>query len=126
MHRPSVAVVEDDDDLAFTIRLNLEREGYSVSTFRNGNEALVAMQHSLFDLLVLDLNLPDVDGFTICRELRRNPSTASLPILMRGDLRDSPADLVVDSEPAAIPRPVATALLESRRLRRGSLWRISD
>ena len=77
-----VAVIEDDADLSFTTRLNLEREGYAVSTFGNGHEGLVAVQQGGFDFLILDLNLPDLDGFTICRELRRTPATAALPILM--------------------------------------------
>ncbi len=77
-----IAVIEDDGDLSFTIRLNLEREGYAVTTFGSGHEGLEAVQHSGFDFLILDLNLPDLDGFTICRELRRNAATAKLPILM--------------------------------------------
>lgn len=77
-----IAVIEDDADLSFTIRLNLEREGYAVSTWGNGHEGLLGVQQGGFDFLVLDLNLPDLDGFTICRELRRGSATASLPILM--------------------------------------------
>src|SRR5687768_18623197 len=77
-----VAVIEDDADIAFTTRLNLEREGYTVTSFDNGHEGLLGVQQGGFDFLILDLNLPDLDGFTICRELRRNPVTASLPILM--------------------------------------------
>jgi DNA-binding response OmpR family regulator len=77
-----VGVIEDDADLSFTIRLNLEREGYLVSTWANGHEGLLGMQQGGFDFLILDLNLPDLDGFTICRELRRTAATASLPILM--------------------------------------------
>ena len=84
MSRPEtrVAVIEDDADIAFTIRLNLEREGYSVTLFGNGHEGLLAVTAGGFDFLILDLNLPDLDGFTICRELRRNPATAKLPVLM--------------------------------------------
>ncbi|HUP46091.1 MAG TPA: response regulator transcription factor [Thermoanaerobaculia bacterium] len=77
-----VGVIEDDADLAFTIRLNLEREGYAVSAWVNGHEGLMGIQQGGFDFLILDLNLPDLDGFTICRELRRNSATASLPVLM--------------------------------------------
>ncbi|HEY3055034.1 MAG TPA: response regulator transcription factor [Thermoanaerobaculia bacterium] len=79
---PRVALIEDDADLSYTIRLNLEREGYRLSSFDNGHEGLMAVQHRGFDFLILDLNLPDLDGFTICRELRRTPATATLPILM--------------------------------------------
>ena len=77
-----VAVIEDDPDLAFTIRVNLEREGYAVTTYGNGQEGLLAVQQGGFDFLILDLNLPDLDGFTICRELRRHATTSKLPILM--------------------------------------------
>src|SRR6266851_5313351 len=86
-----IALVEDDSDIAFTIRLNLEREGYTVTHFSSGNEAMVAVQRGGFDFVILDLNLPDLDGLTICRELRRDPSTRAIPILMltaRGSERD--------------------------------------
>ncbi|HEX9161936.1 MAG TPA: response regulator transcription factor, partial [Thermoanaerobaculia bacterium] len=52
------------------------------SAFDNGHEGLSAVQQREFDFLILDLNLPDVDGFTICRELRRSSGTAKLPVLM--------------------------------------------
>ncbi len=99
MSRPElrVAVIEDDADIAFTIRVNLEREGYTVSTYRNGHEGLVAVQQGGFDFLILDLNLPDLDGFTICRELRRDPATSKLPILML-TARTSEADRIMGLE----------------------------
>jgi DNA-binding response OmpR family regulator len=86
-----IALIEDDADIAFTIRLNLERENYRVAHYADGHEGLVAVQGGGFDFVILDLNLPDVDGLTICRELRREPSTKSIPILMltaRGSERD--------------------------------------
>jgi DNA-binding response OmpR family regulator len=92
-----VAVIEDDADIAFTIRVNLEREGYAVSTFHNGHEGLVSVQQGGFDFLILDLNLPDLDGFTICRELRRDAVTARLPILML-TARTSEGDRVLGLE----------------------------
>src|SRR5437762_4059217 len=86
-----IALIEDDDDIAFTIRLNLEREGYSVILFDRGQEWLASVQQGGFDFVILDLNLPDLDGLTICRELRRDPNTSAVPILMltaRGSERD--------------------------------------
>ncbi|HYC59766.1 MAG TPA: response regulator transcription factor [Thermoanaerobaculia bacterium] len=94
---PRVAVIEDDADIAFTIRVNLEREDYAVSTYQNGHEGLLAVQQGGFDFLILDLNLPDLDGFTICRELRRHPSTSKLPILML-TARTSEADRIMGLE----------------------------
>ena len=86
-----IALIEDDADIAYTIRLNLEREGYKVTHFTNGQEGLLAVQQGGADFVILDLNLPDLDGLTICRELRRDPAMKSLPILMltaRGSERD--------------------------------------
>jgi DNA-binding response OmpR family regulator len=86
-----IALIEDDADIAFTVRLNLERENYRVAHYADGHEGLIAVQAGGFDFVILDLNLPDVDGLTICRELRREPATKSIPILMltaRGSERD--------------------------------------
>ncbi|MDP9360106.1 MAG: response regulator transcription factor [Acidobacteriota bacterium] len=86
-----IALIEDDADIAFTIRLNLERENYRVAHYSDGHEGLVAVQGGGFDFVILDLNLPDLDGLTICRELRREPATKAIPILMltaRGSERD--------------------------------------
>jgi DNA-binding response OmpR family regulator len=94
---PRVSVIEDDADIAFTIRVNLEREGYAVTTYQNGHEGLLAVQQGGVDFLILDLNLPDLDGFTICRELRRHPTTAKLPILML-TARTSEADRIMGLE----------------------------
>ena len=99
MTRPElrVAIIEDDADIAFTIRVNLEREGYAVASFTNGHEGLLGVQQGGFDFLILDLNLPDLDGFTICRELRRDPVTSKLPILML-TARTSEADRIMGLE----------------------------
>src|SRR5213075_2789798 len=86
-----ITLIEDDNDIAFTIRLNLEREGYTVSHFARGQDGLLAVQRGAADFVILDLNLPDLDGLTICRELRRDPQTSAIPILMltaRGSERD--------------------------------------
>lgn len=77
-----IALIEDDADLAFTTRLNLEKEGFRVDHFSNGQEGLLSVQSGGYDFLILDLNLPDLDGFTICRELRRDAGTRKLPILI--------------------------------------------
>jgi DNA-binding response OmpR family regulator len=96
-----VALIEDDADLAYTTRLVLEREGYEVSHYDNGQEGLTAVQQAPPDFLVLDLNLPDLDGFTICRELRRDGRTRNLPILML-TARSSERDRVTGLELGAV------------------------
>lgn len=86
-----IALIEDDQDIAFTVRLNLEREGYKVTHHARGIDGLTAVQRGQADFVILDLNLPDLDGLTICRELRRDTQTQTIPILMltaRGAERD--------------------------------------
>lgn len=81
--RYRIAVVEDDEDLAFTLVYNLKKSGrYDVERFAGGLLALDAITVRPPDLILLDLNLPDVDGLTICRELRKNDATRRVPILM--------------------------------------------
>ena len=81
--RPRIAVVEDDEDLAFTLTYNLRKDGrYEVERYPGGLVALDALLARPPDLVLLDLNLPDVDGLTICRELRKGEETRKIPILM--------------------------------------------
>jgi DNA-binding response OmpR family regulator len=78
-----VFVVEDDRDIAEMVRRHLERSGeYGVSLFARGDEFLAACESELPELVILDLNLPDTDGLTVCRELRSWEATRTVPILM--------------------------------------------
>ena len=78
-----VFLVEDDADIAALVRRHLERSGeLKVLGFGRGDEFLAACETRLPDLVILDLNLPDVDGLTLCRELRSWDATRSVPILM--------------------------------------------
>jgi len=88
-------VVEDAHDLASTLRVGLGRAGYAVDIATTGGDAIDKLAVNTYDLLVLDLNLPDVDGFALCRQVRdgsvAGPSGADLRILMltaRGELTD--------------------------------------
>jgi DNA-binding response OmpR family regulator len=92
-----IVLIEDDTDIAFTIRLNLEREGYKVAHYVRGHDGLTAVQRGTADFVILDLNLPDLDGLTICRELRRDPSTSRIPIMML-TARGSESDRVTGLE----------------------------
>ena len=78
-----IALIEDDADIAYTIRLNLRKEKrYQVEHYVSGLAALAALQEKPFDLVILDLNLPDIDGLALCRELRRADETRKVPIIM--------------------------------------------
>jgi two-component system OmpR family response regulator len=66
----SVLVVEDDDPIQQLVATALRFTGYTVTTASSGREALAEIRNGAFDLLLLDVNLPDVDGFTICARVR--------------------------------------------------------
>jgi len=117
-----IALIEDDDDIAFTVRLNLQREGYDVTVFDRGQEGLHAVQRGGFEFVILDLNLPDLDGLTICRELRRDPQTSNIPIMMltaRGSERDRVTGLELGADDY-LPKPFSVRELVARV---AAVWR---
>ena len=88
---PSILVVEDEDSLATLLQYNLEKEGYGVSICADGEEALIRIDESQPDLVVLDWMLPTVSGIEVCRRLRQRTDTRNLPIVMltaRGEESD--------------------------------------
>ena len=82
MTRERLAIVEDDPDLATTLTIALEKEGYQVSCYPTGREGLEGILGSPPDLVLLDLNLPDLDGLSVCRELRGTPAVGDLPVII--------------------------------------------
>jgi len=90
----TIIIVEDDEDIADTIRYNLEREGYSVRTAPTGETGLDLILGNPPNLVLLDVNLPKMNGFELCRLLRSEPRTARLPILML-TARNSESDKVL-------------------------------
>ncbi|MBI1354590.1 MAG: response regulator [Acidobacteria bacterium] len=76
-----ILVIEDDGDLCTLLEYNLSRAGYEVTIRRKLQGAFDLVVDKSPDLLILDVMLPDGDGFDFCRELRSNPRTESLPIL---------------------------------------------
>ncbi|HXI91606.1 MAG TPA: response regulator transcription factor [Blastocatellia bacterium] len=78
----SVIIVEDDEDIADSIRYNLEREGFRVRLATTGEDALTLILDRPPNLILLDLNLPHMNGFELCRRLRAESPTMRVPILM--------------------------------------------
>ena len=78
----SVILVEDDEDIADSIRYNLEREGFRVRLATTGEDALNLILDRPPNLILLDLNLPHMNGFELCRRLRAESTTTRVPILM--------------------------------------------
>lgn len=76
----SVLLVEDEENLQEALRLNLEMEGYEVSSAFDGAAALKALQNEYFDLVILDIMLPEIDGITVLETLRLQNNT--MPVLI--------------------------------------------
>jgi len=93
----SILVVEDEPALVDTLEYNLVRQGYTVNTARDGYTALDLARSLRPDLIVLDVMLPGLDGFEICRTLRQEMTT---PILML-TAKDDEIDKVVGLEVGA-------------------------
>jgi len=80
--RKKILVVEDNADQVELLRFNLKKAGFAVGTALDGIEALKKARSLLPDLVLLDLMLPELDGLAVCEVLRRDPTTASVPIIM--------------------------------------------
>lgn len=80
--RPCILVVDDDEDLMLIMKLKLKAEGFEVMLSYNGDGLFQQLEHSHPDLILLDITMNGVDGGTICKQLKANASTSSIPILM--------------------------------------------
>jgi len=80
--RSKILVVDDEPEAVELVEFNLKRAGFDVITAADGAEALKRARSSLPALIVLDVMLPAVDGMEVCKILRRDPATVSIPIIM--------------------------------------------
>jgi two-component system alkaline phosphatase synthesis response regulator PhoP len=91
MKQQHIVIVEDEADIAEVIEYSLSREGFETSSALNGQDGLELAQSVKPDLVLLDLMLPGLDGIEICRELKSDANTRSIPIIMvtaKGDESD--------------------------------------
>lgn len=78
----NILIVDDDLTLLDMVESFLTKEGYNTSTCKDGTEALERISSDAFDLIVLDLKLPDIDGYEVCKRLRQDPVRRHIPIIM--------------------------------------------
>ncbi len=86
-----ILVADDEEHIRRILQFQLEKYGFTVRTAENGEVALEMVHRERPDLLILDLMMPKVDGFEVCRKLRKNFQTAQIPIIMltaKSDLSD--------------------------------------
>ncbi|MFY7964560.1 MAG: response regulator transcription factor [Chitinophagaceae bacterium] len=90
--KASILLVEDEENLHETIKLNFELEGYEVTSAFDGSEALKAIANEYFDLIVLDIMLPEIDGISITENVRLNNTETPILIL---SAKNSNADKIL-------------------------------
>lgn len=111
-----ILIVEDEPDIAELVRHYLEKEGFHLSIARTGLEALTLAASTHPDLVILDLMLPQMDGFEVCKTFRQKPETALLPIIMLTAKKDE-SDTVVGLELGAddyVTKPFSPKALVAR------------
>lgn len=116
MSKGRILVVDDEEDILELVKYNLEREGYLVDCVDTGEEAIERAVAIRPDSILLDLMLPGVDGIEVCRELRKNPDTRAIPIIMM-TAKGEEADVVSGLEVGAddyVPKPFSTKVLVAR------------
>jgi two-component system alkaline phosphatase synthesis response regulator PhoP len=111
-----ILVVDDEEDIVQILRYNLQKEGYDVTTALNGPEALALATDQRFDLVLLDVMMPGIDGFEVCRRLRTTPAYASTPIIFL-TARAGEIDQILGLELGAddyIQKPISPRVLMAR------------
>jgi len=112
----TVLVVEDEEDIQELIRYNLSKAAYKVSCVGSGEEALKSARSNPPDLMILDLMLPGVDGLEVCRRIKQESATSSVPIIMV-TAKGEETDIVVGLELGAddyITKPFSLNVFLSR------------
>ena len=127
MKREKIVIIEDEADIREVIEHNLSREGYDVYPSSDGKKGLQLAKKKAPDLVLLDLMLPGLDGLDVCRELKADPVTRSIPVIMvtaKGEESDIVLGLGIGADDY-ITKPFSPKELVARVkavLRRGQ-WR---
>ena len=100
MSKGRILVVEDDFDISNMLRIYFGGQGYTVEVASRGGDALAATQRQAPNLIVLDINLPDISGYDVCRKLRTTTRTRHIPIIFLTQ-KDERSDKIIGLESGA-------------------------
>lgn len=112
-----ILVVDDEADLANAVATGLRREGYAVDVAKGGVEALERLEFHPYDLICLDLTMPDIDGLEICSRLREDPPAGGAPRILILTARDAVEDRITGLDSGAddyLVKPFAFGELAAR------------
>lgn len=101
MPKPKILIVEDDPDTRRLILYNIKNAGFEAIASDDGYQGLTLARRDIPDLIVLDVMLPGLDGFEVCKELKKSPDTAAIPIIMvtaKGDEVDRVVGLEIGAD----------------------------
>ena len=113
MSKKKILVVEDEQDLLTLQSMLLSIEGYTVEGVMDGQTALDVVETMKPDLILLDIMLPEVDGFQVCRQLKSNEATRHIPIIIL-TAKKSKDDLIIGEQSGAdmyITKPYKTSMV---------------
>ena len=116
MAKPTILVVDDEEDIRELVSLNLKREGYEILAVETGEQALAEARGRGPALIVLDLMLPGIDGLEVCKKLKADAKTQSIPIVMltaKGDESDIVTGLELGADDY-ITKPFSGKVLVAR------------
>jgi len=116
MAKEKILVIDDEEDILELLKYNLSREGYKVSCAASGEETLRAVRSQIPDLILLDLMLPGIDGLEVASQLKDDPKTKDVPIVML-TAKGEEADIVTGLELGAddyITKPFSPRVLVAR------------
>jgi len=82
MQKKDILIVEDDKNISKLVKFNLEKEGFDAFAVPNGEEALEHLKRFSTDLIVLDIMLPKINGFDVCRFIKQDPKLKDIPVIM--------------------------------------------
>jgi DNA-binding response OmpR family regulator len=105
--------VEDDERIRMAVKLALEDEGWTVDEAANGEEALALFTRAPTDVVLIDIMLPDIDGFEVCRAIRRNSDVPIIMVTARDDTHDVVAGLEAGADDY-LTKPFAPKELSAR------------
>ena len=81
MKTPHILIVDDEPNIVMSLEFLMRKNGYQVGIARNGTEALAAIAGTPYDLVLLDVMMPDVDGYQVCQQLRQHPGQARTKVI---------------------------------------------